>query len=318
VTERPVGHSLEAVGLTKSYGSFTALSNLNLKLEGTKCVGFLGPNGAGKTTTLKIFTDLIKPTSGRALIDGIDVQRHKMAALGSVGALIETPEIYPALTPKEALRLVAEAKGVPREERNRRIEEAVAEVRMEGWMDKRVGKFSKGMKQRISIASALVGDPDILIFDEPTAGLDPRGMTEVRAIIKGLRTKDRLVFMSSHLLPEVTDVCQEVAMIDHGKLIVFDTLSNVTNKFSGGGSRAEVGFMREVDDSLVARVRSLEGVTDAQKADPDHISIKFEGGKPVQERIFGQLAKMNAGAISFRESATGLEDAYLNLITETL
>ena len=313
-----MGHSLEAVGLTKRYGSFTALSNLNLKLEGTKCVGFLGPNGAGKTTTLKIFTDMIKPTSGHALIDGIDVQKHKMAALGSVGALIETPEIYPALTPKEALRLVAEAKGVPKEERSKRIEEAGAEVRMDGWMDKRIAKFSKGMKQRICIASALVGEPDILIFDEPTTGLDPRGMTEVRSIIKGLKTKDRLVFMSSHLLPEVTDVCQEVAMIDHGKLIIFDTLSNVTDKFSGAGSVAEVGFLHDVDDSIVDRVRSLEGVTLAQKTDSSHISIRFEGGRVVQARLFGQLAAMNVGTVSFRESASGLEEAYLNLIKETL
>jgi ABC-2 type transport system ATP-binding protein len=313
-----LGHSLEAIGLTKNYGSFNALSDLNLKLEGTKCVGFLGPNGAGKTTTLKIFTDLIRPTSGRALIDGIDVQRHKMAALGSVGTLIETPEMYPALTPKETLRLVAEVRGVPREERGKRIEEAIAEVRMEEWGDKRVGKFSKGMKQRICIASALVNDPDILIFDEPTTGLDPRGMTEVRGIIKGLKSKDRLIFMSSHLLPEVTDVCQEVAMIDHGKLILFDTLSNVTAKFSGDVNSAEVGFSHEVDDSLVDRIRSLDGVTQAQKADPNHVRMKFEGGTAVQERLFGQIASMKVGAISFRESASGLEEAYLHLIKETL
>jgi len=304
--------------LTKTYGSFTALSNLNLRLEGTKCVGFLGPNGAGKTTTLKIFTDLIRPSSGQAFIDGIDVQRHKMAALDRVGTLIETPEIYPAMTPNEALRLVAEVKGVPREERSKVIEGAGAEVRMEEWMDKRVGKFSKGMKQRICIAAALIGDPDILIFDEPTSGLDPRGMAEVRAIIKQLKNKDRLVFMSSHLLPEVTEVCEEVAMIDRGKLIVFDTITNVKSKFARTVDLADVGFLSGVDEALLARIRSLEGVSMAQKTSSDHISIKFEGGKPAQQRLFAQLGAMNVGAVSFSESASGLEEAYLNLIQETL
>lgn len=143
--------SIEAVNLTKKYGSFTAVSNLNLKIEGTKCIGFLGPNGSGKTTTLKMFTDLIRPSSGQALINGVNVHTHKKQALASVGTLIETPEIYPALTPREALRWIAEIRGIPAEERNKRIEEAVAEVQMSGWIDNRVGKFSKGMKQRICV-----------------------------------------------------------------------------------------------------------------------------------------------------------------------
>jgi ABC-2 type transport system ATP-binding protein len=137
--------SIEAVNLSKVYGSFTALSNLNLKIEGSKCVGFLGPNGAGKTTTLKIFTDLIKASSGEALINGANVHTHKKAALASVGTVIETPEIYPSLTPREALGMVAELRGVPHTERRKRIEEVVVEVGMSEWMDKRVGKFSKGM-----------------------------------------------------------------------------------------------------------------------------------------------------------------------------
>jgi ABC-2 type transport system ATP-binding protein len=165
--------SIEAVNLSKKYGSFTAVSNLNLKIEGAKCVGFLGPNGAGKTTTLKMFTDLVRPSSGEALINGVNVHKQKKLALASVSALIEMPEIYPALTPREALMMIAEIRGVPKDERNDRIEEAVSEVRMEEWIDKRVGKFSKGMKQRICVASALLSDPRIILLDEPTTGLDP-------------------------------------------------------------------------------------------------------------------------------------------------
>jgi ABC-2 type transport system ATP-binding protein len=148
--------SLEAVNLSKHFGSFVAVSDLNLKIEGSKCIGFLGPNGAGKTTTLKMFTDLIRPSSGEALINGVNVHTHKKEALASVGTLIETLEIYPSLTPREALMMIAELRGVPPVERRKRIEEAVSGVRMEEWLDKRVGKFSKGMHAKGRVVSRRV------------------------------------------------------------------------------------------------------------------------------------------------------------------
>ena len=311
--------SIEAVNLSKRYGSFVALSGLNLKLEGSKCVGFLGPNGAGKTTTLKMFTDLIRPSSGKALINGVNVHTEKKKALDSVGSLIETPEIYPSLTPREALMMIAEIRGVPRTERGKRIEEAVSEVRMEEWMDKRVGKFSKGMKQRICIASALLSDPTILLLDEPSNGLDPRGMSEVRDIVKSLKSKDRLIFMSSHILSEVSEVCDEVAMIDHGKLVVYDTISNVSNKVSGGENIVEVGLQRPIDPGLVAkRIATLMGVVAAEVKDEKTLKISFSGGLNVQERILSDLVRMSIGVISYKPASSELEDAYLKLITSTL
>src|SRR5207247_2203390 len=244
--------SIVAENLTKGYGSLTALSNLNLKIEGSKCVGFLGPNGAGKTTTLKIFTDMIRASEGRALINGVDVHLNKKKALGSVGALIESPEIYPALTPREALSMVADLRGLPRAEAKKKIEETVAEVKMNEWLDKKVGKFSKGMKQRINIAAALLSDPEVIMLDEPTTGLDPRGQSEVRDIVKDLKKKNRLVFMSSHMLNEAQEIYDEVAMIDHGKLLVYDTLSNVTTRISSdGGNVVEIEFSRALDDQAV-------------------------------------------------------------------
>jgi ABC-2 type transport system ATP-binding protein len=311
--------SIEAVNLSKKYGSFTAVSNLNLKIEGAKCVGFLGPNGAGKTTTLKMFTDLIRPSSGEALINGVNVHTQKKLALESVGTLIEMPEIYPALTPREALMMIAEIRGVPKDERTDRIEEAVSEVRMEEWIDKRVGKFSKGMKQRICVASALLSDPRIILFDEPTTGLDPRGMSEVRDIIKSLKNKKRLIFMSSHLLSEVADVCDEVAMIDHGKLIVYDTLSNVTAKVSGGINIVEVGLRNTVDADLITKIAlKIPGINKAEKSDGTTFRINFSGGMDVQERILADLVKMNIGIVSYRPASSALEEAYLSLITSTL
>jgi ABC-2 type transport system ATP-binding protein len=295
------------------------VSDLDLKIEGSKCVGFLGPNGAGKTTALKMFTDLIRPSSGEALINGVNVHTHKKEALASVAALIETPEIYPSLTPREALMMIAEIRGVPTAERNKRIEEAVSEVHMEEWLDKRVGKFSKGMKQRICIASALLSDPSILLLDEPTNGLDPRGMSEVRDIVKSLKGKRRLIFMSSHILSEVSEVCDEVAMIDHGRLVVYDTISNVTAKFSGEENMIEVGLQRPIDALLVTEnIANLPGVVVAEQKDDRNLKIRFRGGLDVQERILSDLVRMNIGVISYKPASSELEDAYLKLIKDTL
>jgi ABC-2 type transport system ATP-binding protein len=311
--------SLEAVNLSKHFNSFVAVSDLNLKIEGSKCIGFLGPNGAGKSTTLKMFTDLIRPSSGEALINGVNVHKQKKKALESVGTLIEMPEIYPALTPREALMMIAEIRGVPKDERNRQIEEAVSEVRMEEWIDKRVGRFSKGMKQRICVASALLSDPRVVLLDEPTMGLDPRGMSEVRDIIKSLKNKKRLIFMSSHLLSEVSDVCDEVAMIDHGKLIIYDTLSNVTAKVSGGENVIEVGLRNAVDAELIKKIAvKIPGVDKAEKSDDTTFRIKFTGGLDAQERILAGLVKMNIGIVSYRPASSALEEAYLSLIKNTL
>jgi ABC-2 type transport system ATP-binding protein len=313
--------SIEAVNLTKRFGSFTALANLNLKIEGAKCVGFLGPNGAGKTTTLKIFTDLIRASEGKALINGIDVHEEKRRALEPCGTLIETPEIYPSFTPREALSMISDIRGLPKSTKNEKIKEVVSEVKMDEWLDKKVGKFSKGMKQRINIAAALLSDPQIVILDEPTTGLDPRGQSEVREIVKNLKQKNRLVFMSSHLLPEVSDVCDEVAMIDHGKLIVYDSLANVTRRFSGDGATSEiqVEVLKDLDDqTLTKSIAIMAGVSSIEKVNPRNFRMKFSGNIEDQARLLSDLAALKIGMVSFRPSASILEETYLSLIKDTL
>jgi len=307
--------SLEAVKVTKKFGGFTAVSDLNLKIQGTKCVGFLGPNGAGKTTTMKMFTGLIPTTSGKALINGVDVAKDKKAALASCATLIETPEIYPALTPKEAMTMLCEIRGVPPEERNKRIDEALGKVKMQEWEKKKVGSFSKGMKQRVNVASTLLSDPDVIILDEPSTGLDPRGMSEVRDIVKSLG--NRLVFMSSHLLAEVTEVCQEVALIDHGKLLVYDTIENVTSRFAGSSGEVRIGFARPLEIKMGAVISNLGGVTSFSRLNDRQAVVKFDPKVLTQEKLFEAIAGLKAGAQTF-ESSSGLEDAYLSLIKETL
>ena len=313
--------SIEAVNLSKRYGSFSALSNLNLRIEGSKCVGFLGPNGAGKTTTLKLFTDMIRASEGKALINGISVHENKKKALASVGSLIESPEIYPSLTPRDALSMVAEIRGMPRSDRKKKIEEVVAEVKMEEWLDKKVGKFSKGMKQRINISAALLSEPEILLLDEPSTGLDPRGMSEVREIVKSLKHKNRLIFMSSHLLNEVSEICDEVAMIDHGKLLVYDKLNNVVSRFSGDGGEIiiDVGLSRDIDNQTISRsISSLSGVVSAEKLEMKSLRIKFSGSLENQEKLLSDLVALKIGLVSFHPSSSALEDTYLNMIKATL
>jgi len=232
--------------------------------------------------------------------------------------LIETPEMYSSLTPREALMMICEQRGVPKSDRKKRIEEVVAEVKMSEWIDKRTGKFSKGMKQRICVASSLLGDPSVLLLDEPTTGLDPRGMSEVREIVKGLKSRNRLIFMSSHMLAEVSEVCDEVAMIDHGKLLVYDTLPNVTAKFSGNTNIVEVGLLKSLGQTLPASVWMIAGVVTAERMDDRTFRIKYKGGLDVQASILSELLKLSIPVLSYRPASSALEDVYLNLIKDTL
>ncbi|MCI4337213.1 MAG: ABC transporter ATP-binding protein [Thermoplasmata archaeon] len=310
--------SLEAIHLTKTYGSFTALSDLTLKIEGAKCVGFLGPNGAGKTTTLKLFSDMIYPTSGKAIINGLNVHEHKREALQSCGVLVETPEIYPALTPHEALSLIAEVRGIPAAQRDSVIQHALGWVEMSGWADKRTGEFSKGMKQRVNLAAVLLSDPDIVILDEPTTGLDPRGMAEVRDVVRALKRRGKLVFMSSHILSEVTDVCDEVAMIDHGKLLVYDTLEKVMARSNESRTVVEVGLSRPADPaSLSGRVGKIVGVEVVEAIDRFNLRLILTPGVEVQERVLTELTGAGLGVISFRPSSSALEATYLDMIKDS-
>jgi ABC-2 type transport system ATP-binding protein len=307
--------SIETRKLTKQFGSFTALNGLDLKIEGAKCVGFLGPNGAGKTTTLKMLTDMIFPTSGECFVNDIPVRKDRKSALAYCGVLIESPEIYPSLTPMEMLDMAGRLRGLAPETRRARSEEVLAEVKMGDWADKKVGKFSKGMKQRVNIAATLLHDPQVLMLDEPATGLDPRGMAEVRDIVRGLKKRNRLIFMSSHILPEVTDVCDEVALINKGQLLFYDTLEAITRRFGDGHSTVDVAFARNVSDSeMSGRIAAVKGVVGAERLDARRIRLRFEGGVEEQSSICESVAALGLGLASFQESKSALEEIYLNQI----
>ena len=204
-------------GITKRFGNVTALDAVSFTIDGPGCVGILGPNGAGKTTMLKILTNIVKPSKGFATLDGITVSEYPERALARVGALVEQPEFYPYLTAREILSFVIKIKMVKEEkEEIKRVSELTS---IEGYLDRKAGEFSRGMKQRLGLAVALVGDPDIIILDEPTFGLDPSGMKRIRDIIKEINArKNKIIILSTHLIYEAQEVCDRIIIVNNGKI----------------------------------------------------------------------------------------------------
>jgi ABC-2 type transport system ATP-binding protein len=301
--------------LTKDFNGFRALDNLNLVVKRKSFMGFLGPNGAGKTTAIKILTNLLAATSGSAELNGINITREPKAALANVGAVVETPEFYPYLTPTETLAYMGELSGMSHVDIKRRTKEVLDTVKMNEWADKRIGKFSKGMKQRIAIAQAILHEPPIIILDEPTSGLDPRGMFEVREILVDLKKQDYTVFMSSHLLNEVQEICDDVALINQGKLLKHgpvDELIATTNS-----RRLEVRVKQKVTAELLGTISRLDGVSETAPAGESIFVMSLSGGDDAQASLLRSLMNLDLSVISFKESGVALENLYMSLIKES-
>jgi len=215
--------------LTKYYNKFLALDNLCLKVVENENVGLLGPNGAGKSTTLKILCGLLRSSSGTAYIDGINIAQKPEQALLRIGAIIETPEFYPFLTPEETLSYLGKLRGMSGNGLDHSIKEVIHLVGLDDWLTVKIEKFSRGMKQRLALAQTLLHDPPVLILDEPALGLDPRGVVEFREIIDKVG-KEKTVFFASHQLTEVAQICNQVAIIDHGRLLAYDSIAELEKK----------------------------------------------------------------------------------------
>jgi ABC-2 type transport system ATP-binding protein len=306
---------IELENLTKNFGPFKAVDSLSLSVDEGTTVGFLGPNGAGKTTTIKILTDLISATSGRAMLQGINVLTDPKRALKNVGAVVETPEFYPYLTPVETLAYLGRIRGMHKREIEDRTNEVIRQVKLEQWTTTRIGKFSKGMKQRLAIGQALLHEPDILILDEPTSGLDPRGMVEVREIIKGLKKQKYTIFMSSHLLGEVQEVCDKAALIDHGKLLIYDSLEKLSTLTKV--VRLEVTVLGEVGDSVLSKVRAFANVKDVARATSNTFVVSLEGGAEERANLLQQVISTGVKVTGFATVGVPLESLYMDLVKES-
>ena len=217
--------------LTKTFGDITAVDNLTLDVPKGSAFAFLGPNGAGKSTTLKILTSLIKPTSGEAHFFNIDALEEPHEALLQIGAVGESAEFYPSLTPSETLDYFGRLRGMNSDKISRNSNKFLKLVGLGNWSDKKIGTFSRGMKQRLAIAQALLHEPPILLLDEPTFGLDPRGMVEIRNVFKDLTKEGKTIFFSSHLIGEIEEICDTLAIIDKGQVLFSDTMKNLMKEF---------------------------------------------------------------------------------------
>ena len=302
-------------GLGKDYGTFTALGALDLSIPAGTCFGYLGPNGAGKSTTIKILTNLIRPSRGHATLFGVDVQRHPTQALRKVGAVIETPEFYGYLSPLEVLAYAGRLRGMSKAALAARSEAVLKTVKLTGWADKRVETFSKGMKQRLAVGQALLHEPDLLILDEPTSGLDPRGMAEVRDIVKSLKREGRTIFMSSHLLGEVQEVCDAAALIDHGKLLLQGTLDELAKR--ADTTAFQVTFLAPPNPDELLWIGTLPGVKNASASGNGVVEIRLAGGPEVQAAVIDSIVRAGLRLIGFRPVGTALEQLYLEQIQET-
>lgn len=301
--------------LVKDFNDFRAVDSLSLRVRRNSFIGFLGPNGAGKTTTIKVLTNLLKATSGQALLDGVDVVKNPKEALSHVGAVVETPEFYPYLNPMETLEYLGSLRGMTKEAIKSRGEELLGTVKLSEVAEKRIGEFSKGMKQRLAIAQALLHEPSIIILDEPTSGLDPRGMVEVREILKDLRKEDYTIFMSSHLLNEVQEICDYVALIDRGKMLAHGSVEDLTSMTQT--RRIQVFPLEPVSGGVVEAISRMSGVENVLRSSNAMLLVEFRGNEVEQAALLKGILDLNVNVAQFKQEGLALETLYMNLIKES-
>ena len=255
---------IEVTELTKRYRDLVAVDRLSFTIGKGEIVGFLGPNGAGKSTTMRILTGFLPATSGTAKVAGFDVFEEPLEVKRRVGYLPENPPVYADLTVKSYLRFCADLKSVPRKQVRAEIERVAERTAVEGVMDRVIGNLSKGYRQRVGLAQALLGDPEVLVLDEPTVGLDPLQIREVRDLVKGL-AGEHTVILSTHILPEVAMTCEKVLVVNQGRLVDHDTLDGLVAKHLPGRrvTLEDIGFLEEIYAKLIAPAAAREAAAPA-------------------------------------------------------
>jgi ABC-2 type transport system ATP-binding protein len=308
---------IEVQHLTKRYGPLKAVDDVSFKVERGEILGFLGPNGAGKTTTMRVLTGYIPPSEGRAIVAGFDVFDQPIEAKRRTGYLPETPPLYPEMTVREYLSFVARIKGVPRSERASRLDYVMGRTRVTDVADRHCGKLSKGYRQRVGLAQAILHNPDVLILDEPTAGLDPKQIIETRQLIKEL-AGDHTIILSTHILPEVSQTCHRVVIINKGRVVAVDTPANLTARLRGSESMyVQVdGLGADVKKALEA----VPGVTRVVLSDTRGTATGFEvdseSGRDVRRELASTVVSCGWGLLELRPMRMSLEEIFLHLTTE--
>lgn len=304
--------------LTKYFGNVKAVDDISFKVDKGEIVGFLGPNGAGKTTTMRILAGFLPPTSGSAWVEGIDVLQQSLKVRQQVGYFPERVPLYPDMRVLSFLNFAAEVKAVPRKARKKKVDEAMDICGVTQMSKKLIGHLSKGYRQRVCLAQALINDPEVLILDEPTIGLDPEQITEIRNMIKNLRGK-RTIMLSTHILPEVSMTCERVIIIDQGKLVVEDTPENLNNRLRTS-NRIMVtveGPASEVEKKLA----SLPGIINVMTQEQEHpevtsLLVETQKGVDIRKSLATTITGSNWGLLEMKTVEMSLEEIFLKLVTE--
>ena len=302
--------------LTKYYGDFLAVSDLSFEIEEGHVYGFLGPNGAGKTTTMNIMTGCLSATSGRVEVGGHDIFEEAGQAKKLIGYLPEQPPLYMNETPAEYLRFVGEAKGLKGEELRTQVEKVISQVRIEAVRDRRISALSKGYKQRVGIAQALLGNPKVIILDEPTVGLDPIQIIEIRDLIRQLG-QEHTVILSSHILSEVQAICEKILIIAHGKLVAFDTPDKLERSLL---SANEITFTTDAKSDVVRGLLSkVDHLTDVEleKREDGLLSARLKTDSKdiyaVSRQLFFAFAEEDQPLLELNLKKASLEDIFIEL-----
>jgi ABC-2 type transport system ATP-binding protein len=308
---------IEVQHITKRYGGTTAVDDVSFRVERGEILGFLGPNGAGKTTTMRILTGYMPPTEGRATVAGYDVFTHPIDAKRRTGYLPETPPLYPDMTVREYLDFVARIKGVASKERKDRVAQVMGRTHVADMAERHCSKLSKGYRQRVGLAQALIHNPEVLVLDEPTAGLDPKQIIETRDLIRGLGG-DHTIVLSTHILPEVAQTCHRVVIINKGRVVAVDTPEGLTSRLKG----AETLYV-QVDTlgaDATSTLQAIPGVTRVAVADQrtglGGYEVESARGSDTRRDIARTVVHQGWGLLELRPMRMSLEEIFLQVTTE--
>jgi ABC-2 type transport system ATP-binding protein len=308
---------IEVQHLSKRYGPFTAVHDVSFSVGAGEILGFLGPNGAGKTTTMRVITGYMPATEGSVSVAGYDVFASPIEAKQRTGYLPESPPLYPDMTVRDYLTFVARIKGVPTREVRSRVDEVMKKTHVADVASRHCGKLSKGYKQRVGLAQALIHNPDVLVLDEPTAGLDPKQIIEARQLIKELGGNHTVV-LSTHILPEVSQTCQRVVIISKGRVVAVDTPDNLTARLRG--SETMHLQVHAPGDDVAPALSAIDGVTrvkaDQQANGIVSIEVDSEQGRDVRRELAAAVVNRGWGLLELRPMRMSLEDIFLSLTTE--
>ena len=309
---------IEVKNVTKKYGNFVAVDDISFTIKDGEVVGFLGPNGAGKSTTMNMITGYIEQTEGNIIVDGFDTIKKSQKAKKEIGYMPEGVPLYTDLTVKEFVTYMAELRKVERKAKKENVQKVLKETGLDQMQNKLIKNLSRGQKQRVSLAGTLVADPKILILDEPTVGLDPKQITEIRSLIKNLGKK-HTVILSSHILSEVSQICDRVIIINKGKIVAIDTPENLEKKVSD--NNVVYVTVEDKENKIDGIKEKITGIKEIKlvKENQDktkQYEITGENDVNLNKTIFNEFAKENITIVEMKKAEATLEDAFMKIIKE--